>query len=129
MLPTSETSLRDSRKPDRAPETSLARNSAGVCPQAKRYSRCRFEALGDDSGRHGQLGTEIGALANASVLKLRRDKTALLDCPVGYPLFGPGVEEITEPEGISGEIVTFQHERRSNRHWISQVTGADFLEI
>jgi len=42
--------------------------------QAERYSRCRFEALGDDAGRRGQLGTEIGALGQPGGSKKKGPK-------------------------------------------------------
>ena len=67
-------------------------------------------------------------MADAGVLKISHRETALVDGPVGYPVFGPGVEQIADPKRISSEIVAFQHKRRFARIGISRVTGADLLE-
>ena len=67
-------------------------------------------------------------MADAGILKGARGERALRDCPIGGPVFGPGVEQVTEPESISGELVALEHKRRFERIGISRVTGADMLE-
>jgi hypothetical protein len=74
------------------------------------------------------LREELESLADAGILKVAHGERALPDCPIGDPVFGPGVEQVTDPEGISGEVVALEDKRRFERIVKAQVTGADLLE-
>src|SRR5947207_3907870 len=72
---------------------------------------------------------ELKRLADAGILKLGHGERAPPYCPVRDPVFGPGVEQITDPEGVSSEVISLEDERRLERIGISWVTGPNLLQV